>query len=298
MSIGDSGIFDAGVGRPEIHPGIAFWRGWNGASDPVWSRDRAAVLRVCTMRFAQPVALAIRIRTFHPETSAPKTLHIHSEGHDRVAVDIVRTGMQTVLVRTPVMAPGAAYGFVTLCMDAPESPAQLGLSHDDRLLGFHILDIQEDVVPLALPLDLRKPETGPAVLAGGWDRTEEGTGVWSLTATPKILLPAHLDLSQVPALGFDVQTLPRPADHPPLRITLWSAQRRLAVWDFTQSTEEGIRICPVVPSRTGEGFEISFRIEGLASPAMLGINADPRMLGLLIRAIDCAALPASRAEGG
>lgn len=297
MSIGDSGIFDAGVGRPEIHPGIAFWRGWNGASDPVWSRDRAAVLRVCAMRFAQPVALAIRIRTFHPETSAPKILHIHSEGHDRVAVDIVRTGMQTVLVRTPVMAPGAAYGFVTLCMDAAESPAQLGLSHDDRLLGFHILDIRAGVVPLALPIDLRTPGPGGTVLAAGWDRIEEGTGVWSLSAVPQITLPAHLDLAQIPSLGFDVETLPRPEGRAPLHIEVWSAQRRLAEWDFAHESA-GLRTCPVVPSRTGQSTEITFRIDGLASPAMLGINADPRMLGLLIRSIDRAALPASVRQKG
>lgn len=285
MSISDYGIFDAVGPRPEIHPGIELWHGWNGESDPVWSRDFEAKLRICAERFAQPVALAIRIRTFNPDTAPPKTIQIHSDGHDSVEVRIVRTGVQTVLVQTPVMAPGAAYGFLTLAMEPPQSPAQLGLSQDDRLLGFHIIDICENVVPLALPIDMREPNAGTKVLVAGWDRVEEGTGVWSLSAAPRIMLPDHLDLSKVPTLEFDVETLPRPADHPPLNIEVWSGQRRLAVWDFTDSTG-GKRICPVVHSSTEEGFEITFRLNKLASPAMLGINSDTRMLGLLIRSID------------
>lgn len=292
MSIAEKGIFDVATGCPEIHPGIEVLRGWNGASDPVWSRDTEAVLRVCATRFDQPVALAIRIRTFNPDTVPSKILHIHSEGHDPVTVRILHTGVQTVLVHTPVIVPDAAHGLVTLCMDAAQSPAQLGLSHDDRLLGFHIIDIQENVTPLALPVDMRARDTGATVLASGWDRIEEGTGVWSLSAEPSLVLPAHLDLVEVPALGFDVETLPRPADHAPLHVEVWHAQRRLAVWDFTDSTG-GTRMCPVVPSLTGQSFRITFRIDGLASPAMLGINADPRMLGLLLRSITRAELPAS-----
>lgn len=291
MSISEFGMFDAGATRPEIHPGIELFRGWNGGSDPVWSRDSAAVLRIDAARFAQPVALAVRIGTFNPDTAPPKTLHIRSAGHDAVTVRIARTGVQTVLVQTPVMAAGAAHGLVTLSLDAPQSPAQLGLSPDDRMLGFHIIDIEENVVPVALPLDLRQPGAGAGVLAAGWDRIEDGTGVWSLTAAPQILLPGHLDLTEVPALAFEVDTLRRLEDHPPLKVELWSAQRRLVTWDFAQ-TAGGTRICPVAPSRTGEGMEITFRIEGLASPAMLGINADPRMLGLLLRTIT----PASRSD--
>lgn len=292
MSSNAHGIFDAGADRPEVYPGIAFWRGWNGASDPAWSRDGEAVLRICAARFPLPVPLAVRIRTYHPDTSPPKMLHMRSEGHETVAVQIVRTGVQTVLLHTPVMAQGTAFGFVTLEMEAVQSPAQLGLSRDDRLLGFQILDIRADVVPLSLPLDLRMPGPAGTVLAAGWDRIETGTGVWSLGVTPRIVLPAHLDLAQVPALEFDVETLPRQAEHAPLYVEVWSAQRRLAVWDFVQE-RTGLRTCPVVLSPTGEDTEITFRIDGLASPAALGINTDPRMLGLLIRSIDRAALSAS-----
>jgi hypothetical protein len=296
MSLAEHGLFDAARARTAIHPGIEFYRGWNLDSDPVWSRDTDAVLRIDAARFAQPVALAIRIRTFNPDTATPKTLQIASPGHDTVAVRITRTGVQTVLVRTPVMAQDATSGFVTLSLESPQSPAQLGLSRDDRLLGFHIIDIREDVVPLTLPLDLRDPKTSTEVLASGWDRIEEGTGVWSLTAAPQIALPGHLDLADVPALAFELDTLPRPRDHPPLQIELWSAGRRLVVWDFAQSTS-GTWICPVVHSPTGQGFEITFRINALASPAMLGINADPRMLGLLLRSIAPAEMPEQVSEG-
>jgi hypothetical protein len=290
MGLSKHGMCDAAAPRPEVHPGIAYFRGWNGASAPVWSRDAEAVLRVDTTRFAQPVALALRVATFNADTNPSKTLHIRSDGHAPVAVCIARRGIQTVLVHTPVMAAGAAFGCVTLSLESPQSPVHLGLSQDDRMLGIQIVDIREDVAPVSLPIDLRRPDAGTAVLGGGWDRIEEGTGVWSLTAAPQIVLPAHLDLTDIPALAFDVDTLPRPADHPPLQVEVWSANRRVAVWDFAQASS-GTRICPVVPSLTGEAVGITFVMEGQASPAMLGINADPRMLGLLIRNIASAPLP-------
>jgi hypothetical protein len=296
MRIADHCIFDARTARPEVYSGIEFWRGWNGASDPVWSRDAEAVLRVCAKRFKRPVFLAVRIETYNPNTALPKVLHIRSEGHDPVTVRISRRGVQTVLLQTPEISPGEAYGFVTFSMDRPESPAQLGQSQDDRLLGVRIVDIREVPVPVALPLDLRAPETGNAVMAEGWDRIEQGVGVWSLNATPKIVLPDYLNLTEVPALEFDVETLPRPADQPPLIVEVWSGQRKLAVWDFAQKPRR-TKICPLVQPLRGEGVEINFRINGLASPAMLGVNSDSRMLGLLIRSIDRAVRPITSADG-
>jgi len=296
MRIAEHCVFDAQTARPEVYPGIEFWRGWNGASDPVWSRDAEAVLRLCAERFAQPVFLAVRIATYNPDVALPKVLHIRSEGRDPVSVRISRRGVQTVLLQTPKISLGAAYGFVTLSIDRPESPAQLGQSQDDRLLGVRIIDIREVPVPVTLPLDLRSPETGNEVMAEGWDRIEQRVGVWSLNATPKIVLPDYLDLTEVPALAFDVETLPRPTDQPPLLVEVWCGQRKLAVWDFAQKPG-GTKICPVVQPLTGEGVEISFRLNGLASPAMLGINSDSRMLGLLIRSIDRAVRPITSTDG-
>jgi len=290
MRIGKHGIFDAGAARPLVCPGIEYWRGWNQASDPVWSRETEAVLRTCATLFAQPVALAMTIRTFNADGIPAKTLHIHSNGHDPVAVPVARRGVQTVLVQTPVMAPDAAYGFMTFSMDAPQSPAQLGLSDDERLLGVCIMDIRAVAMPVALPVDFCTLGGAGDLLAAGWDRIEEGAGVWSVSEAPRIILPGYLDFENIAALAFDIETLPRTADHAPLHIEVWGAARRLAVWDFGDSTG-GIRHCPVAPSQAADGFEITFHIDGLASPEMLGINADQRMLGLLMRSIDRVAGP-------
>lgn len=284
-------LFDARAPRPALVPGIAFLHGWHTTSDPVWSRDAQASLRVEADHFAQPVMLALKIRTYDPGHGGGKALHLRSTGHDPVVAKVSASGVQVVLVPTPVMAPGAAFGIIDIALDpapgATQSPAQQGVSQDDRMLGFRIVSVLENAQPLTFPLDLRVPQIGAAVLGAGWDSVEEGTGVWSVSEAPVLSLPGHLDLSQVTTLAFDVDTLPRPADQPPLEVTLWQDARQIAQWSF-KDAPGGIRHCPVVPSVTADATRITLQLSGLMSPMMLGINADTRPLGLLIRTIEAA----------
>jgi hypothetical protein len=280
-------LFDADAPRPALISGIAYMYGWHTSSDPVWSRDAHASLRVAARSFPQPVMLALKIRTYDPDRPGTKTLHLRSTGHDSVAVEVSTSGVQLVLVRTPVMAHDAAFGTIDIALEpapgATQSPIQQGASQDDRMLGFHIVSVLQDVQPLALPLDLRVPQIGTVVLGDGWDVVEEGTGVWSISDAPVLALPG--DLSQVTALAFDVHTLPRPADQPPLEVTLWQEGREIAQWSF-KDCPHGIRYCTVMPSSTTTVTRITLQLSDLMSPMMLGINADPRPLGVLIRSIE------------
>jgi hypothetical protein len=285
MTISGKSIFDMGSERPLLIPGIELFQGWNIASDPIWSRDRKTMLRVDATHFPETVLLALKIKTFNSDTTPPKTMRILSDGHDPLDITVVPSGLQTVLCSTPVMQPGTTSGAVTIETSATQSPAELKLSQDDRLLGFYIMSVIENVVPLSMPVDMRQARNTETLLASGWDRVEDGIGVWSLNAKPVLSLLGHLDLSGATALSFDVETLKRPEGNTPLQIELWHKDTWLESWSFEESSG-GVRTCPLAQLEQGADFEITFRISELASPKMLGISADPRTLGILLRSID------------
>lgn len=285
MNISTQSIFDIGSKRPTASTGLEYFRGWHVASYPVWSRDSEAVLRVDAARFQEVRSIVLKIKTFHPDTTPPKVLRIYSDGHEMLEIPVSSTGMQSILVETPVIQPDAAYGFIRFELSEIASPSKLGLSKDDRLLGFHIYSVIENVVPVVFPVDMTVPALGETVLASGWDRIEPGYGVWSIASNAQLVFPGYLDLSDVQALSFEVDTLPRPEDHAALQVELWNKNRLLETWKFGGNTR-GIRTCPLDSVNAGEELEITFRISELASPQALGINADSRPLGILLKSVD------------
>lgn len=291
MTISATSIFDIGNKQTMVHDGIELFRGWHKASSAKWSRDRNSSLRINASKFPEPITLAVKIRVFNPDTTPPKTLKITSDGHKPFDVTILDTATQTVLIQTPVIPPEDTEAFIKMELSSCESPAKLGLSTDDRLLGFEILSILENPATPSFPIDVRKaPAEGTAhpvtpLLTSGWAQIEEDLGVWSLTTTPQIVLPGYFDLSKAKAIAFTLNTLPRPEGYTPFQVELWHADQWLAVWDFEESNH-GTYSCPLDQLEPSVDFEITFRMNDLASPAMLGINADPRMLGIMIQSIE------------
>lgn len=284
MTISAKSMFDIGCEGRLIHEGVELFRGWNIASDPAWSRDEEAVLRIDAARFPEPQTLALKIEVFHPETIPAKVLRISSDGHAPIETPASPSGVQSVLIQTPVMQPGATCGFVAMRMSIIDSPARLKISVDDRLLGFHILSVIEDVT-LDFPMDMTRPGIADAILLSGWDRVEEGIGVWSLANEVRLVLPGYIDLAGAEALSFDVNTLPRPEEHAPLQVELWHKDHHIETWRFDDGPH-GTRLCPLGMLNAGEEFDLTFRITNLVSPQSLGINADKRQLGLMLKSID------------
>lgn len=270
----------------EIAAGIAYYRGWHTGSDPVWSRGGDATLRIDATLFPEPVKIVVELKAFHCDADMPSSLTISSDGHEDVTIaEPVRTP-QFVTFQTPVMAPGAKWGFVRLHSNAPSvSPYQLGLSIDERLLGFRIVPVGIDVPTLSFPVDLGDGGVARMLLARGWDEIEPETGVWSLSDAPCLVFPAYLDLSHAKALRFDVQVLPRPDDRPPLEVEIWTVNACVGSVDFRDRDAASL-LCPLEGCRPGADLEVTFKLSDLASPAELGVSADTRILGLLLRSID------------
>ena len=286
MNILAASIFDLGTQRPEVSEGIEFFRGWNTDSNPVWSRDSEVHLRIDAKRYPHPVNLTFKVRTFSPETMQDQPFFILSDGHEPMQVAVAESEEQFITFQSPVMRPDSPWGFVTLRTPATQSPAKLGMSADDRLLGIQIVSVHENLVVPTFPIDLREDgEIADTVLKSGWADVEVGTGVWSVQQQAEFVLPGYIDLCEAKALSFEINTLPRSEDRPPLEISLSHKGEWLTTWEFAQSSS-GVFTCPLDMAQPGTDFGITFKMENLASPVMLGINADPRMLGVLLRSVD------------
>jgi hypothetical protein len=279
-------LFDTSRSGHQIADGIALTQGWYSDAAPFWSRDRTAVLTFETAYFANPHSVLLKLKTYNPDVFPLKKLTIHSEGHAPIETDVPRHGKQSILIQTPVIAPGAASGQVRISVDNPQSPSQLGLAPDDRLLGVHIVEVIENPIPMSFPIDLTSRESGAVILGDGWSIFEPGMGAWSFGSYAQIFLPRLPELAEGGMLEFEVETVARNAEHPALEVQVWHGDQGLASWDFS-TIGNGLFRCPL-PTSTGiADLEISFRIDKLLSPQMLGVNADTRLLGIRLKSIDC-----------
>ena len=299
MRISAKSIFDTPLPAPELVPGIVLGRFWSLGTEPVWSRHRMASLLVSADAFPTPRPICLRVQLHAARPDAPQKLRLQSPGHPDQTCTITTSDPVELLLRTPHHADGARHTPIQLELDQLARPATMGIGaelHDDRQLGLRICDLTVDVPDLRSPILPGDPGVAGAILETGWDQPEEGRGVWSLGSVASLRLPGYLNRGDAPQqlrLVFD--SLPRPEGTAPLEIALVAGEHRLEhVTSQQDYADQALSLA--LPSWTSfRPLHVTLRFSHLASPAQLNINADPRPLGIFLKALDLEAAGTAQA---
>lgn len=282
MTVADKSMFDAPLGRPPLLPGLRMGMNWHFNSKPIWSNGPHSYLNFSRASFPTPKGVALNLSVFNAAPETPKELRIESPGHAPVSYLITTNEVCSVRVDSPVHADGALGTDITLILEDIDSPAKIGLSPDDRLLGVSIASAMLLDSLLALPLSFGEEATCQALLGDGWAAPDIDMGVWTVGPAATLTLPGYLCTVPATKLAFDLMALPRPEDMPPLAVSVTRNGKVLVRWEFEQDAQ-GPWYCPLGTWQPGSDLELGFIIENAQSPQSLDINTDPRPLGIQLQ---------------
>lgn len=286
-------LFDAADQRIEHAPGIWLTRHWHNEGPHAWSRAMRAVVTFDAQLYPAATGLIIELAVYGASPRHPRTLHIHSADHPTQTLTISTD--TPVSLRVTTSAPqtrhragtATAASAITFELDRLTSPARQGVSRDTRLLGLQILSVRADQHALALPADLTTTPEAACLLAGGWAPLEPGIGAWSTGTRSDLQIPGYLrpptPAQTPPTLVLHAHALPRPADHPPLELCI-ETPAGMGAWHTITQTELAL---PFTAEQweNNTAYVVTLHARHMASPEDLGINADPRSLGILLRGI-------------
>jgi len=128
--------------------------------------------------------------------------------------------------------------------------------------------------PLATTIEVGSGKEGPLVLGSNWWGLESW-GIWGHPrATLWIMPPAIATESfQLTILARAFPYHPNPSQ----RVSVFADGKLVTVWDVPSSPGE---FSAVVPRSKNQAVKVEFVVEKPASPELLGLSADNRMLGL------------------
>ena len=177
-----------------------------------------------------------------------------------------------------------------LDLDTITSPIECGLSADERLLGLQIVALSDMPTSLDLPADLAGSVPPVSPLGKGWSDIEANVGAWTIgdyaeLSLPGYARPAASPTESVPMLVLEANILERPETLQPLVVDVWCEGQNIHTWHIQSPPTEALR-CAVPTWRDNRACTITLCLKNLQSPRDLGINSDPRSLGLQLRRFD------------
>lgn len=170
----------------------------------------------------------------------------------------------------------------------PRSPAEFGLSVDNRKLGLAIEDVrivpvaQEALYALGSTIDFRWGGDAKLYEAEGWAEAEDG-GTWALGG--RSVLTLHLPAPPTTDLLLTMTAHSfLPPQRPKFQETLLVNNRVVADWSVSSTQlEERVRV-PQALIRSGF-LKIEFFDHDPRSPADFGVSIDGRKLGLALETL-------------
>lgn len=268
--------------NPPLADGIWHARNWYPGPKPIWSRGQTASLAFDMQRFPAPVPLVMRLCIFNAQPQTPRRLCLSVPGQPDAAYHVATDVPITVLTQTPTALDSADFGMMALTLDRLRSPAQIGLSTDDRLLGLHIVSVMSEASILSMPLDIANCGAAQPILVHGWDAIEPGLGAWSLGREARLVLPGYLRTQCAGHLCLETDVLGRPEGTPPLQVDVFCDGISVAKWQFPGDPPSRLTF-PVTNWSENTDMTLTFRLNNVRSPAELGLSTDSRPLGLLLR---------------
>jgi hypothetical protein len=199
---------------------------------------------------------------------------------------------------------------VTLQINQPISPIELGLSEDRRLLGImlHELSIsaanrgflgkvRPSAYPLPRPIDFAADPDARRYLVSGWSITELGRGVWSIGPLAEMAFRIEPKIRGSLALRVNLTAF-LAAPHTELAVNVAANGAGIARWRFDLTHSDGIQHSSwreaSIPAKIASDDEIhiTLQIEHPASPQELGLSEDCRLLGIMLHELSIS--PAKR----
>jgi hypothetical protein len=211
----------------------------------------------------------------------------------RAAVRELGYGEPEWRIESPASVPPGGEVDLTLRIEEPNSPRELGWSDDDRRLGIFLrtlmLEKLDRSVPLGEEIAFSEGSGAERLLGEGWSQLEP-TGVWTDGEKAQIVLsatagPPNEDLDLV----LSVEPFVTP-DNPQLEVEVSAAGKQLATQVFRhrrgarlrrRRANRPLRVALPASARDETGrVALELRVKDPAKPVDLGLSDDSRRLGL------------------
>ena len=185
---------------------------------------------------------------------------------------------------------------LTVLVEEPRSPLNLGWSTDDRPLGIHIQTMTVEPVDCRVAIGedvlFSAGSGGDRLLGDGWWPLES-EGVW--TAGDAARLNLQLTESVPTALELVMDAVPfLSPEHRTLDVELWADKHHIGTWTLRYG-----RSARPLRARLSGGMldderqaRLDLRLRHPASPADLGLGNDTRRLGVYLRSLSVRQAPA------
>lgn len=285
-------IFDANYPREGLTPqaardfpeGIRFGKSWHFDDPACWSRAPAASLVVDRAIFPVPCELLVEVVVFNATVDRPKTVTVTSRNNVPRRYMCSTPERRRMIVKTPAFDGSSTHGEIIFHVDKLESPFQVGLSQDDRLLGLAVLTVSVHDQEPTLPLDLCGAQQVPANLVTGWS-TPEAHGIWTDCDVAELLFERR---QLANAIGVDLAFVPmlRPSTLRPFEIRFSCNDRELECVRPTPGDPHVTRIMFNEATVLGDDQWIRIQMSNVVSPLELGLSADDRRLGICLQRVD------------
>ena len=200
-------------------------------------------------------------------------------------------------IELPALMPADGEVDLTLMIEEPSSPLELGWSADERRLGIFVQAVRLEEVDSSLGLGqevvFSQGSGAERLLGEGWSELEP-TGVWTDREQASLVLhvtdapPGDIEL----VLAVDPFVTP---DHPELKVEVSARGKQLGARVFRHRRAAfrlgrghgpfRISLPAAVRDETGRTV-LELRIHDPARPVDLGLSDDSRRLGLYLRSLE------------
>jgi hypothetical protein len=132
-------------------------------------------------------------------------------------------------------------------------------------------------VPYGSPIVFGQGGNSEPYKVSGWSKTEEKF-TWSEGSSAQLHIPVSATEDAV-SLKMRIAALIKPPDLPFQPVEIWVNDQKIAEWQVGDTGEFTAAI-PHDLTKRGGALKILIKTPKAASPKALGINADPRVLGV------------------
>jgi hypothetical protein len=211
---------------------------------------------------------------------------------ERAAARDFRFGDPDWRIESPAPVPADGKVDLTLMIEEPSSPHELGWSEDDRQLGLLLRTLVVEEVDRGVRLGdeivFSEGSGAERLLGDGWSAMES-SGVWTDGDRASLVLrptPATGTVELV--LAVDPFVTP---DHPELNVEVFAGGVKRGAEVFRHRRPARLqkrRLRVVLPASAGDGMGrivVELRLQDPVSPRDLGLSEDGRRLGLRLRSL-------------
>lgn len=166
-----------------------------------------------------------------------------------------------------------------------KSPASIGLNEDPRILGvqFKSIMLYSPVYQPGTEILFGTKGNGEAYQGKGWSNPEDGY-TWTDGKEAELLLNIPEIKSDL-TMKVSLMPLVSPGKLEKQRVKIVINNKEMAIWTISDPSPSEKEIKIPKSEIKGSTLKITFQLPDAVSPVSIGMNEDPRVLGIQVRAI-------------